>query len=217
MADRAFWEDHHARKRTIYPAEEVVRFLAYAFPDEADRRGKRALDAGAGSGRHSVLMARWGFDVYAVDYSYQAVANVRAFLAAEELKGRVACGALGTLPFRADAFDCVLPWECIFYGDRATVRAAVAEVRRVLKPGGVAFLNLRSPEDKHAAEGVAVAPGVVVGRGEWEGVTFSVFTEREARELFAPGFDIVWFDPYLISRRDGAARDAGWMLLVRKK
>jgi len=216
-AERDYWEQHHAAKRTVYPTEEVVRFLAYAFPDAAARRGLRALDLGSGSGRHAVLMARYGFDVVAADYSFHAVANVRAFLAAEKLSGRAACAALDRLPFRAAAFDVVLPWECIFYGDHAFVKRAVAEVRRVLKPGGVAFFNLRSPDDKHVEESDAVAPGVYLNRGEWADVAFAVFTEAEARALVAEGFETVWFDPYLISRRNGESRDAGWMLLVRKK
>jgi SAM-dependent methyltransferase len=216
MAERDYWERHHADKRMIYPTEEVVRFFAYAFPDAAARRGRRALDLGAGSGRHAVLMARLGFDVVAADYSYRAAANVRAFLAAEALPGRVTCAALDRLPFAAAAFDVVVPWECIFYGDHAFVKLAVAEVRRVLKPGGVAFFNLRSPEDSHVGEADLVSPGVYVSRGEWPGVTFAVFTEAEARALVAEGFATVWFDPYLISRRNGESRDAGWMLLVRK-
>jgi len=124
---------------------------------------------------------------------------------------------LNALPFGDASFDVVLPWECIFYGDRAAVARALAEVHRVLKDGGLCFTNLRSPADKHVEESEAVAPGIYLNRGEWPGVVFAVFDEEEARALFAPGFDIIWFDPYLISRRGGASRDAGWTVLARKK
>ena len=129
---RAFWEDHHAHKRAVYPDEEVVRFLANTFPDAAARRGLRALDLGAGSGRHTVLLARWGFDAYAVDYSFRAVANTRDFLAREGLPGHVACSTLEAVPFRDAYLDFVLPWECLFYGDPPALERAVAEVGRVL-------------------------------------------------------------------------------------
>ncbi|UCH77953.1 MAG: class I SAM-dependent methyltransferase [Candidatus Coatesbacteria bacterium] len=218
MAEREFWEDHHARRRLLYPTEEVVRFLAYAFPEEARRRGRRALDLGAGSGRHTVLLSRWGFEAYALDYALQAARNARAFLAEEGLRGYAACGAMGRLPFRDGVFDVVLPWESIFYGEEAAVAEAVAEVRRVLAPGGRCFTNLRSPEDSHVEESEPVAGRTYLSRGEWEGLPFTVFDEPAARELFAAaGFEIEWFDRYFISRRNQTAREAGWTLLLRKK
>jgi SAM-dependent methyltransferase len=201
----------------IYPAEEVVRFLAYAFPEEKSRRGRRALDVGAGSGRHTVLLGRWGFRAYAVDYALQAASNVRTFLADEGLEGYAACGAMDRLPFRDGVFDVVLPWESIFYGDEAGVARAVAEVRRVLAPGGWCFTNLRSPDDSHVAESEIISGRTCLNRGEWDGLTFTVYDEEAARELFAEGFELVWFDRYLVTRRNAATRDAGWMLLVRKK
>lgn len=217
MAEREFWEDHHARRRMVYPAEEVVRFVAYAFPEAEDRRALRALDLGSGSGRHAVLLSRSGFRTFALDYSLQAAVNVRAFLAEEGLAGSAACGALGRLPFRDNTFDVVLPWECIFYGDEAAVAAAVAEVRRVLAPGGWCFTNLRSPEDSHVEESESAGGRTLLNRGEWDGLLFTVYDEKGARALFADGFESVWFDRYAITRRNETSRDAGWMLLVRKK
>jgi SAM-dependent methyltransferase len=171
----------------IYPAEEVVRFIAYAFPEAEERSRLRALDLGSGSGRHTVLLSRSGFRTFALDYSLQAARNVRTFLAEEDLAGSAACGSLDRLPFRDNSLDVVLPWECIFYGDEAAVSRAVAEVRTLLN------------------------------RGEWDGLLFTVYDEESARALFADGFDVVWFDRYSITRRNETSRDAGWMLLVRKK
>ncbi len=217
MGEKAFWEEHHARRRMAYPTEEVVRFLAYAFPEEERRGGRRALDLGAGSGRHTVLLSRWGFRAYAVDYALQAAQNARAFLAQEGLAGRAACAAMDRLPFGDGVFDVVLPWESLFYGDEAGVTRAVAEVRRVLAPGGWCFTNLRSPDDSHAGEAERIAGRTYLGRGEWDGLRFAVFDEAGARELFADGFELVWFDRYVVTRRNDTSRDAGWTLLVRKK
>jgi SAM-dependent methyltransferase len=147
MGEKSFWEEHHARRRMVYPTEEVVRFLAYAFPEEEGRRGRRALDLGAGSGRHTVLLSRWGFRAFAVDYAPRAAQNVRAFLAQEGLAGYAACAAMDRLPFRDGVFDVALPWESLFYGDEAAVARAAAEVRRVLAPGGWCLANHRSAED----------------------------------------------------------------------
>jgi SAM-dependent methyltransferase len=217
MAERDYWEDHHARRRMIYPAEEVVRFVAYAFPEVEERARLRALDLGSGSGRHTVLLSRCGFRTFALDYSFQAARNVQSFLAEEDLAGSAACGSLDRLPFRDNSLDVVLPWECIFYGDEAAVARAVAEVRRVLTPGGWCFTDLRSPEDSHVAESESAGGRTLLNRGEWDGLLFTVYDEESARALFADGFDVVWFDRYSITRRNETSRDAGWMLLVRKK
>ncbi len=217
MSERDFWEKHHARKRTVYATEEVVRFLAATYPGEPGGRGQAALDLGAGSGRHSVLLSRWGFDTFTADYSLQAVANARAFLRQEGYPARVTCCDFAALPFGDDSFELVLPWECIFYGDAAAVRRAVAEVHRILKPAGLCFTNLRSPEDSHVADAEEITAQTFRHRGEWKGLAFTVFDERAARELFADGFDVVWCDRYYVSRRNRAAYDAGWILLLRKK
>ncbi len=107
------------------------------------RPGDRVLDLGAGSGFSSEMLARFGYDVVAVDPDVKALANNRrrpSFDAAR-ISGtvQVACGVAERLPCAEAAFDGVLCMNAMHHV--SDLPAAVAELARVLKPGGRAVLS----------------------------------------------------------------------------
>lgn len=106
------------------------------------------LDAGCGGGRNLVYFLRGGFEVFGIDREPQAVAAVRA-LAAELAPGLPAenfrVGEVESLPFAAAGMDAVLSSAVLhFAADEAQLRRMVAEMWRVLRPGGLFFARLAS-------------------------------------------------------------------------
>ncbi|MFC7098953.1 class I SAM-dependent methyltransferase [Halobaculum marinum] len=96
--------------------------------------GGRVLDLGCGAGRTTVPLVDRGFDVVAVDLSEPMMrATGRAGVDADLVVADAAA-----LPFDADTFDAVLfSYNGIDELRPATARAAaIAEVARVLVPGG---------------------------------------------------------------------------------
>lgn len=49
-----------------------------------------------------------------------------------------------SLPFEDNTFDCAMAYNVIYHTDIPGFQAALAEIRRVLKPGGELFLTLIS-------------------------------------------------------------------------
>lgn len=96
---------------------------------EEDVRGKRALDAGAGTGLFSRALADRGARLVSLDVGEKLLERVRAKCPAETVVGSVL-----DLPFPANAFDLVLGTEVIEH--TTDPRRAVAEMARVLAPGG---------------------------------------------------------------------------------
>lgn len=96
--------------------------------------GRRALDVCCGTGDVALALARTGAEVIGLDFSPEmlAVARQRARTAAGNL--RFVEGDALALPFPEDSFDAVT----ISYGLRnlADFRAGLAEMARVLRPGG---------------------------------------------------------------------------------
>lgn len=112
-----------------------------------DRR-PRILDAGCGGGRNLVYFLRNGFDVCAVDRSAEAVERVRhlaAQLAPRLSSDRFRVASIEALPFEAASFDAVLSSAVLhFADDEAHFERMLAEMWRVLRPGGLFFARLAS-------------------------------------------------------------------------
>jgi len=104
-------------------------------------RVRTALDLGCGRGRHlHAIFARGGIHVAGLDLSFEDVAATRDGLAPliepmpEGAGATLAAGDALALPYADDTFDLVVCSEVLEH--IPDYRAALAEIARVLKPGG---------------------------------------------------------------------------------
>jgi tellurite methyltransferase len=108
----------------------------------------RVLDAGCGYGRNLVYLLRAGAEVFALDQDAEGVEHVRRLAASldRELPAENFCvGAIEKMPF-ADGFADVVMCSSVlhFSRDEGHFRAMLAELWRVLRPGGMLFCRLGS-------------------------------------------------------------------------
>jgi len=140
-ANPEIWDKHYQREksRLIFPDENLVRILS-RIP-----QGETALDHGAGSGRHSVLLKSCGFQVTACDYSAKSIETIQRTLPGVEtdiIRSR-------NLPYENGKFDLVVSWGVLHYNSEEEAIHIVKEIKRVLKTGGHFVGTVRSNSDTH--------------------------------------------------------------------
>ncbi|HEX7502266.1 MAG TPA: bifunctional 2-polyprenyl-6-hydroxyphenol methylase/3-demethylubiquinol 3-O-methyltransferase UbiG [Acidobacteriota bacterium] len=100
-----------------------------------DPQGKAALEVGCGGGILCEEIARMGFEVTGIDPAAQALRMAAGHARAVGLRIAYEQGSGEAIPYRDDSFDIV--FCCDVLEHVRDVPQVVAEISRVLKPGGV--------------------------------------------------------------------------------
>jgi ubiquinone/menaquinone biosynthesis C-methylase UbiE len=125
-----------------YPAHYSVGPTQYVYRQMRDALGdlnaKHVLEVGCGEGWITRDLAQRGATVSAFDISPQAAENTRKVLAADNLLERCTVGVMPAekLSYADNSFDIAIGFAIIHHLD---LGKALAELHRVLKPGGVGY------------------------------------------------------------------------------
>ena len=152
------WATESGRARWLEPENDVIA-IAANLPRQ-DRLP--ILDLGCGVGRHALYLATLGFKVSACDASARGIE-----ITAQQAKQSGICvdlseGRMTDLPYRNGQFAYVLAWNVIYHGDPTVVRRTIAEIRRVLRPGGLYQGTMLSKRHEGYKKGRQVAPNTFV-------------------------------------------------------
>lgn len=110
------------------------------------KRGLKILDAGCGPGANLLMLKKYG-EVIGVDMSDTALKFAKK-------RGNVIKGDITDLSFNDNTFDLVICMDVLYHTWVKDENKAIAEFKRVLKPGGIllirepAFEWLRGNEDR---------------------------------------------------------------------
>lgn len=119
---------------------------------------RRALDLGCGAGRHTVFLAREGFQVFGVDIAENGLMHTRDWLARENLTAELKRGDIEEIPYPDEFFDAVISIYVIYHKTIAGMQRVVGEIYRVLKPGGLALISLQSKRGYRYRFGEEIEP-----------------------------------------------------------
>ena len=119
-------------------------FRAFVTPllrrASSGRSDVKLLDCGCGTGANVDLLSQFGqafgFDLSAVGLR----------LGIEAGRTRLARASVTAVPFSSASFDIVTSFDVLYALDEHDERTALAEMLRVLKPGGTAIINVAASE-----------------------------------------------------------------------
>lgn len=125
-----------SRYTSFAPPNDTVVEWANSLPP-----GAAVFDLGCGAGRHVTYLGGRGFQMAGSDIAPTGVQRTYTACAERGLAfdGRV-CD-MTTLPWPDETFDATLCTSTIHHALRANIQQAIAEVWRILKPGGLFLLD----------------------------------------------------------------------------
>lgn len=133
-------------ERLLKMRDDYAPWMAAAL-DYEGAAGLEVLDIGCGQGIDLARYARKGAYATGVDLTPRHVDLARAHLAAVGLEAEVVAGDAEVLPFAAAAFDRVSANGVLHH--TPNVEAALADVIRVLRPGGRATIIVYNHNSLH--------------------------------------------------------------------
>ena len=166
------------------PEWEILRRVRQSHWSEFSeiRPGQRVLDAGCGHGDYTTRLLEAGARVWAFDSAKQMVRATEDRLARHGLAAEdVTVDDVRDIPYPDESFDVALCLAVVDHLTPADRRVAVAELARVLKPGGRLYVNTPNRHAYHWRAGHLLMRAIgrfPRGRIRW-------FSPRELHRLVA--------------------------------
>ncbi|MCK5699121.1 MAG: class I SAM-dependent methyltransferase [Candidatus Aenigmarchaeota archaeon] len=135
------WESIFKKSGKVFlKTQEDMKKLISLLKKE---KSKKILDLGCGSGRHVILLAKHGFDVYATDVSKAGLKMTRKWLRDENISAKLKeHSCYEKFPFKDNYFDAVISTQVIHHNFHDKVKFCILEIERVLKSEGIVFVTV---------------------------------------------------------------------------
>ncbi len=203
-------EKFRSRAWGRYPPEDLVRFMGRNFK-EANKAEIGVLEVGCGPGANIWFLHREGYAVSGIDVSSAAIEIASKRLLDENKDcgspaADLRVGSFETLPWDDHRFDVVVDIFALYANTTDVITKSLAEIARVLKPGGLFYTKLWGTACTGYGEGNKIEDGtydaIPSGPCANMGVTH-FFTREDITTIFGKCFTPVAVDTIL--RSDEAA------------
>lgn len=122
--------------RTGVPAPDFLDFIHWL---KKEKICGRALDIGCGGGRHSIVLAKEGFEAYSIDFSTSAIKAAKDNSRKAKVEGLISfqVGDALHLPYKDKLFDIINDDGCFHHISKDDWDKYIENVVRVLKKNGI--------------------------------------------------------------------------------
>jgi 2-polyprenyl-3-methyl-5-hydroxy-6-metoxy-1,4-benzoquinol methylase len=178
--------DQHVRASLIkthgnlYRGARLTRYPIPACPLPPGE-GRELLDLGCNWGRWTIAAARAGWRATGIDRGKKSIGAARRVAEQLGVDAEYAIGDVRELPFGDASFDAVFSYSVLQHLAKSDVRTVVSEIRRVLRPDGLVWIempNARGPLNLARQARRGFSPG--------SGQDVRYWTLGELRAAFGP-------------------------------
>lgn len=150
---------------------------------------KTVCDAGCGCGAYAAKLAANGFRVSGFDISARAVEIARGLLRRASLEAELKTAGILSTGYAGGAFDGVIARDVLDHMRRSDAAAAVKELCRITKPGGIVLFTVDPLDEEYQTEPHSVnADGdYLYTGGKWKGMLFHPYNAATVREIVPAG------------------------------
>ena len=162
--------------------DEIIKRLHF-------RQVKTVCDAGCGCGIYSLKLAVNGFAVSGFDVSEHAVKIARDFLKNVSVRCDLKTASILSTGYQNDSFDGIVSRDVIDHMRKEDGIAAVRELYRILKPGGILLATLDTLDSEYETEPHTVNSDgdFLFTDGKWKGMVFHPYENEEIHQLIPTG------------------------------
>lgn len=176
----------------MFRAVQLHTFLQYCNESPLE---KEILECGAGVWDKLeplfVCFHEQGYITHGIEISAERLANAQAYCQEHHIQTDLRQGDMRRLPFDEQSLSFVFSYNTIFHMRKADIAIAISEIERVLKPGGLCFVNFLSLEDKGCGEGEKLGKGEYLQMEAGEKTVHVYYEDKEAEQYFS-GFEILF-------------------------
>jgi tellurite methyltransferase len=179
------WREDEKTIRWSMPDYHVL----YHVEQCGDITNYKALDIGAGIGRHTNYLLQKGCIVDAVEPTDSSIAWLTA-LKMDNLT--IVKNDLVVLKdYRDNLFEIVIAWNVIYHLKFDEIVAAIHDVYRVLKPGGKFLLTLNSVRNIHFGKGMAIEKNTFIKQSKLDGEHVHHYSDQHEVDVLLKDFEIL--------------------------
>ncbi|MCT4619122.1 MAG: class I SAM-dependent methyltransferase [Marinisporobacter sp.] len=167
--------------KNIFKQIPLYRFLKVCN-EECEE--KSVLDCGAGGECPPLsLFAEYGYKTTGIELNEKQIALAQEYSKSQNQSLGIQFGDMRLLPFQDESFGNVYSYNSIFHMRKVDIKKCIMEMKRVLKPNGLMFVNFLSIDDFRCGQGPCLGDNEYEQMDD-EPVIHSYFRHTEADKYF---------------------------------
>jgi len=168
--------------QNIFP-HPLYTFLDFIFDTELERK---ILDCGAGgSDPKMVLFVKHGFETHGIEILEDHLKTAENYAEENRVNFKIIKGDMRSLPYDSESFGFAYSYNTIFHMNKKDIGTAIDEMFRVVKKGGLIYLNLLSIDDSLFGRGIETSPGIFTDELDGKRFSHTFFKHNEGDQYFS--------------------------------